>query len=218
MIGTLDAVVLGATDHRALAAFYRDLTGWDRATTGDDRVTLHAPDGWRVAFQGTASAFPHQGHLDIRVPELEPALERALALGGTLLRRFERWFTVADPAGNPFDLGWQPNIPAPDLLGPVLDAPDPWPASLFYTALLAKPLTYNGDDGFAMIAEAGSQPILFQCVDGYHPHPGQLHLEVGVADLEAAERAVLALGATRGSDGWLDPIGRPFRLTNPDRG
>ncbi|GAA3289054.1 VOC family protein [Dactylosporangium vinaceum] len=212
MIGTVSAVVLDTTGHRALAAFYRDLTGWAPAGDTATRTALHAPDGWTVAFRSVDAARPHRGHLDIRVPELEPALERAVALGGTPVRRFERWITVADPAGNPFDLNWQPNLTHYDLLGPVLDCPDPWRLSVFYTGLLGKPLTYNGDDGFAMIGETGAQPITFQRSATYHPHPGQLHLEIAVDDLAAAAAAAESLGATQDAGRWLDPTGRPFTL------
>jgi hypothetical protein len=231
MIGTLDAVILDAADGRGLASFYRELTGWEQI---HDSLVLRANDGWKVGFQPVADhrrprwpgqVHPQQAHLDIRVPELEPALERALALGATLLRRNERWFTVADPAGHPVDLNWQPDNDGFTLLGPVLDCPDPWLLSLFYTALLGKPLTHNDDDGYAMIGEAGTQPVLFQRVDGYNPprwrdpaHPRQLHLDVLVDDLDTAEEATLALGATRvpGHDTpvrvFLDPAGKPFCL------
>jgi len=235
MIGKLDVVVLDAADHRGLAGFYRELTGWEQTHADDDWVALRANDGWTVGFQSApdhrppqwpGQDRPQQAHLDIRVPELEPALERVLALGGVLLRRNERWLTVADPAGHPFDLNWQPDGEGFQLLGPVLDCPDPWLLSVFYTALLGKPLTHNEDDGFAMIGEAGAQPMLFQEVAGYRPprwpdpaHPQQLHLDVLVDDLDSAEQATLALGATRVPGGggktfrvFLDPVGKPFCL------
>ncbi len=234
MIGKLDVVVLDAADFRGLAAFYAELTGWRQTHTDDDWVSLHAADGWKVAFQLSpdhrpprwpGQERPQQAHLDFRVPQLEPALDRALALGGTLLRRNERWITVADPAGHPFDLNWQPGGAGFELHGPVVDCPDPWQLSRFYTALLGKPLTHNDDDGFAMIGEAGAQPVLFQRVDGYTAprwpdpaFPQQLHFDVLVEDLDAAEAATLALGATRvPSDGttfrvFLDPVGKPFCL------
>lgn len=233
MIGKLDVVVIDAADYRGLAAFYGELTGWEQAHVDDDWVALHAGDGWKVGFQLSpdhrpprwpGQERPQQAHLDFHVPELEPALERVLALGGTLLRRNERWLTVADPAGHPFDLNWQPGGDGITLLGPVLDCPDPLLLSLFYTALLGKPLTHD-DDGFAMIGEEGAQPVLFQRVADYNPprwpdpaHPQQLHLDVLVEDLDAAEEATLALGATRvPSDGitfrvFLDPAGKPFCL------
>jgi hypothetical protein len=234
MIGKLDVVVVDAADCRGLAAFYRELAGWEQTYADDEWVTLRADGGWKVAFQRSpdhrppqwpGQERPQQAHLDIRVPELEPALDRALALGGTLLRRNDRWFTVADPAGHPFDLNWQPDGAGFELFAPVLDCPDPWLLSVFYTALLGKPLTHNDDDGYAMIGETGAQPILFQQVAGYNAprwpdpaHPQQLHLDVVVEDLDTAEEATLALGATRvPGDGttfrvFADPVGKPFCL------
>lgn len=233
MIGKLDVVVLDAADYRGLAAFYEELTGWARAYEDDDWVSLHAPDGWKVGFQLSpdhrppqwpGQDRPQQAHLEFRVPELDPALERVLALGGTLLRRNERWLTVADPAGHPFDLARQPGGTAFELLGPVLDCPDPWQLSRFYTELLGAPLTHNDDD-FAMIGAAGSRPMLFQRVEGYQPprwpdpaYPQQLHLDVLVDDLDTAEAATLALGARRIPAGgktfrvFTDPAGKPFCL------
>ncbi|MEV6932323.1 VOC family protein [Dactylosporangium sp. NPDC051485] len=234
MIGTLDVVVLDAADYRGLAAFYRALTGWEQTHADEDWVSLKANDGWKVGFQlapdhvppqWPGQRHPQQAHLDLRVPSLEPALERVLSLGGTLLRRNERWITVADPAGHPFDLNWQPGSTGWTLLGPVLDCPDPWSLSRFYGALLGKELTQDNGDGCTMIGEAGDRPVLFQAVAGYNPprwpdpaHPQQLHLDVLVDDLDAAEEATLALGATKvASPGgtfrvFLDPVGKPFCL------
>ncbi|GAA1501313.1 hypothetical protein GCM10009827_010150 [Dactylosporangium maewongense] len=233
MIGTLDVVVLDAADYRGLATFYAELAGWEQTYADDDWVSLRANDGWKVGFQlapdhrpplWPGQERPQQAHLDLHVPALEPALERVLSLGGTLLRRNDRWITVADPAGHPFDLCWQPGNDGVTLLGPVVDCADPWRLSQFYTALLGKPLTHNDDD-FAQIGDNGDRPVLFQRVDGYTPprwpdpaHPQQLHLDVLVDDLDEAEAATLALGATRLQAGgdtfrvFLDPVGKPFCL------
>jgi hypothetical protein len=68
--------------------------------------------------------------------------------------------------------------------------------------------------------------MLFQRIADYHPprwpdpaHPQQLHLDVLVDDLDTAEAATLALGATRAPAGggptfrvFLDPVGKPFCL------
>ena len=76
-----------------------------------------------------------------------------------------------------------------------------------------------------MIGEDGAQPVLFQQVADYSPprwpdpaHPQQLHLDVMVDDLDAAEAAALAIGRGRlpgGGDNWrvyADPQGKPFCL------
>lgn len=87
------------------------------------------------------------------------------------------------------------------------------------------------ESGWAEIAGPGeTRPfVAFQRVDDYTPPewpgqvvPQQMHLDVRVDDLDAAEEAVLALGATRtGSETptfrvYLDPAGHPFCLITPN--
>ena len=113
MIAKLRTVVLDAADIARLSAFYQGLAGWKEVYADDDWVSLETPDGWRVGLQAApdhqqpqwpGQERPQQAHLDLRVPDLEAGVERAVALGGTLLRRNDTWHTVADPAGHPFDL------------------------------------------------------------------------------------------------------------------
>ena len=133
MIGKLDTVVLDAPDIARLSAFYRGLAGWVEASADDDWITLNTPDGWRIGLQlapdhqrpeWPGQARPQQAHLDLRVPDLEAGLTRALELGGTLLRKNETWHTVADPAGHPFDLCLNAEDPNTTLMGVMLDCPD----------------------------------------------------------------------------------------------
>ncbi|MDG4786868.1 VOC family protein [Micromonospora sp. WMMD1102] len=231
MIGTLRTVVLDARDLVGLARFYQELAGWTQIHAEDDWITMATGDGWRVAVQPAPDhvaprwpdpGHPQQAHLDLRVPDLELATARAQELGATLLRRNERWHTLADPAGHPFDLCLNPDDPRTTLMGVMLDCPDAKALSLFYAELLGKPVTYEGD-GMAMIGDDGAQPLLFQQVADYSPprwpdpaHPQQFHLDVRVDDVAAAEPAALALGATRlpgEGDNWrvyADPAGKPF--------
>lgn len=233
MIGTLRTVVLDARDIAGLSGFYTELAGWTRAHADDEWVTLTTDDGWRIGIQYAPDhtpprwpdpEYPQQAHLDLRVPELEPATERALGLGATLLRRNETWHTLADPAGHPFDLCLKADDPRTTLMGVTLDCPDAKELSAFYSELLGKPVTYEGD-GMAMIGEDGAQPVLFQQVERYVPprwpdpaHPQQFHLDVTVDDVDAAERATLAIGAARlpgQGENWrvyADPAGKPFCL------
>ncbi|MFH9352653.1 VOC family protein [Kitasatospora sp. NPDC017646] len=111
----------------------------------------------------------------------------------------------------------------------VLDCPDPAALARFYAAVLGGEVdrpdrrwslgaswsTLHLDDGTV---------FCFQAVTDHRPprwpgseHPQQAHLDIDVADLDAAEPAVLALGAVRLHDagGWrvyADPAGHPFCL------
>jgi Glyoxalase-like domain len=233
MIGMLRAVVLDAPDARRLAGFYAALGGWAVQDADDEWVTMETGDGWRVAVQRSPGhvpprwpdpAWPQQAHLDLRVPDLGVGSARAVGLGARLLRENESWVTLADPAGHPFDLCLFPANQQITLMGVMLDCPDAGELSAFYADLLGKPVTYEGK-GVAMIGEDRAQPVMFQQVAEYRAprwpdpaYPQQFHLDVTVDDVDAAEAAVLRLGATSLSCGgvnwrvYADPVGKPFCL------
>jgi catechol-2,3-dioxygenase len=232
-IGSLRAVALDAPDIDHLATFYEQLAAWRRVRDDDEWITLDTGDGWRIGLQRATDhvppdwpdqSRPQQAHLDFRVPDIDVAAERAQQLGATLLRRNERWHTLADPAGHPFDLCLNPDDPRTILMSVMLDCPDAKALSQFYAELLGKPVTYEAD-GVAMIGEDGAQPVMFQQVEQYTAprwpdpaYPQQIHLDVTVQDVDAAERAALDIGATRldgGGGNWrvyADPAGKPFCL------
>jgi catechol-2,3-dioxygenase len=233
MIGELRTLVIDASDIAGLAAFYTGLAGWTQRWASDEWITLTTDDGWRIGLQHAPDHrpprwpdpdHPQQAHLDLRVPDLEVATRRAVELGASLLRTNETWHTLADPAGHPFDLCLHPDDPKTTLMGVMLDCPDAKLLSAFYATLLGKPITYSGDDA-AMIGEDGQHPVLFQQIERYvspqwldPTHPQQIHLDVQVEEIEAAEKAALELGATRlpgYGDNWrvyADPAGKPFCL------
>jgi hypothetical protein len=106
----------------------------------------------------------------------------------------------------------------------VLDSPDPAPIATFYGALLGWDVKLS-DDWADVRADYG-QCLSFQKVDDYtapdwpgQDLPQQMHLDVMVEDLDAAEAAVLELGATKADHQpgttfrvFLDPAGHPFCL------
>lgn len=106
----------------------------------------------------------------------------------------------------------------------VLDCPDPAALAGFYAAMLGWTVEVDGDWAEASSADGGL--IAFQQVDGYaapdwpgQQHPQQMHIDVSVADLDAGEAAVLALGAVKHAHQpgtsfrvFLDPAGHPFCL------
>ncbi|MCI0686321.1 MAG: hypothetical protein L0Y54_03650 [Sporichthyaceae bacterium] len=233
MIGELRAIVFDAPDISALSRFYTALAGWTEVYADDDWITLTTDDGWRIGLQLAPDHVPprwpdpdhpQQAHLDLRVPDLEAAAARAVELGATVLRKNEQWHTLADPAGHPFDLCRNPDDPKTTLMGVMLDCPDAQALSAFYAELLGKPVTYQ-EEGMAMIGAGGEHPVMFQQVDSYTAprwpdpaYPQQVHLDVTVDEVDVAEKAVLASGATRlpgQGDNWrvyADPAGKPFCL------
>ncbi|MFC8922917.1 VOC family protein [Cellulosimicrobium sp. NPDC057127] len=119
-------VTVDARDPRALAEFYRRLTGWEYTPghetpdpEGDDWLTLESPgDGpTRLAFQRSDATVPPwpggaRVHVDLRVPDLDAAHEHALACGATALTGTpeeeghpgDPFRVYADPEGHPFCL------------------------------------------------------------------------------------------------------------------
>lgn len=106
----------------------------------------------------------------------------------------------------------------------VIDCPDPVALATFYGAILDWPVTPQ-EYGAQINADYGDS-IGFQRVDGYsapvwpgQERPQQMHVDVVVDDLDAAEKAVVELGATRHEHQpgttfrvFLDPAGHPFCL------
>ncbi|NED94189.1 VOC family protein [Phytoactinopolyspora alkaliphila] len=106
----------------------------------------------------------------------------------------------------------------------VIDCPDPAALATFYNAMLDWKIDVSND--WADIRGEQGQCISFQQVQDYTPPawpnqqvPQQMHLDVMVDDLDAAEAAVLELGATKHDHQpgtsfrvFLDPAGHPFCL------
>ncbi len=111
----------------------------------------------------------------------------------------------------------------------VLDCPDPQALARFYSQLIGAEIVAYDPDWAEIVPPAAVRPLIaFQRVDDYSPPqwpgqlvPQQMHIDVKVEDIEGAEAAVLALGATKaGSDHetfrvYLDPAGHPFCLVTP---
>jgi predicted enzyme related to lactoylglutathione lyase len=106
----------------------------------------------------------------------------------------------------------------------VLDCPDPAALATFYGEMLD--WKAEASDGWVDIRADYGQCISFQQVENYRAPvwpdqevPQQMHLDVVVDDLDEAEAAVLALGATKHATQpgttfrvFLDPAGHPFCL------
>jgi hypothetical protein len=107
-----------------------------------------------------------------------------------------------------------------------LDSSDPAVLAEFYRQLLDLELMFESDD-FVALKGAGVY-LTTQRVEDHQPPtwpdagvPKQMHLELAVSDLDAAEAGALALGATKpeaqpNPGTWrvlADPDGHPFCLT-----
>lgn len=108
--------------------------------------------------------------------------------------------------------------------GIVIDCPEPAALAEFYGSILG--WAVDASDDWAEIRADYGQLISFQQVAGYTPPrwpdqevPQQMHLDLNVENLDTAEAAVLALGATKADHQpgttfrvFLDPAGHPFCL------
>ena len=103
------------------------------------------------------------------------------------------------------------------------DTPDPMGSARFWAQVLGQPITYASEDWVVVAADPEHSGMAFQLAPEHQPpvwgdpsRPQQLHHDVMVDDLPAAEAAVEALGAHRlpSPDGsvWADPAGHPFCL------
>ncbi|WP_049559249.1 VOC family protein [Nonomuraea sp. SBT364] len=119
-----------------------------------------------------------------------------------------------------------------DLECVVLDCPDPAELAAFYQALLGGTVDrpdkrWSLDDDWSTLHTPSGLVLAFQRAADHRPprwpdpaHPQQFHLDLRVADLDAAEEHVLARGAAKlagdpAEPGWrvfADPAGHPFCL------
>jgi catechol 2,3-dioxygenase-like lactoylglutathione lyase family enzyme len=104
----------------------------------------------------------------------------------------------------------------------VIDCPDPDALAGFYSELLGLPVTYRSPDFVVVAPNDTTSGLGFQLAPDHRPpewpdpeRPQQIHFDVMVDDVAAAEPRVLALGARRlpaGDHVYADPAGHPFCL------
>jgi catechol 2,3-dioxygenase-like lactoylglutathione lyase family enzyme len=112
------------------------------------------------------------------------------------------------------------------LAGVSIDAADPPALATFYRELLGLSTLFEAEEFIAL--QGAGILLTVQRVDDHQPPgwpdggvPKQLHLDLAVGDLDAAETRALELGAERpdhqpSPDRWrvlLDPAGHPFCIT-----
>ena len=112
----------------------------------------------------------------------------------------------------------------------VVDTRDPLALAAFWAGVLGGRVMTDedeNDDTWVVVADPTGRRLAFQLAPQHEPptfpdpHGSQqFHLDILVDDVEVAERAVLALGATRVADAagedmfrvFRDPAGHPFCL------
>lgn len=109
-----------------------------------------------------------------------------------------------------------------------LDCPNALALAAFYQQATGLATAEGSGEEFTGLRAPGGLFIGFQRVKNYRPpewpdqlFPQQLHLDFEVDDLDAAEKILLEMGATKpqvpsGGESWrvlLDPAGHPFCLT-----
>ncbi|MDQ1713173.1 MAG: hypothetical protein QOE45_2623 [Frankiaceae bacterium] len=108
----------------------------------------------------------------------------------------------------------------------VLDCKHPGALAEFWGALLDLPVVEKEDDWWQLAPGPGGVSLAFQKVGKHQPpsvtRPQQLHVDIKVDDLQAAEDVVLGLGAQARGDihpgegspwrVYADPAGHPFCL------
>ena len=117
------------------------------------------------------------------------------------------------------------------LVGIVIDCPEPRALAGFYEALLGAERVEDSAEWVTLSVDGGSPSFSLQRTERYlapdwarGDPPQQMHLDLLVEDLDAAEAQVLGIGGTLvdGSDQpigfrvYADPVGHPFCLVTPE--
>ncbi|WP_327365530.1 VOC family protein [Streptomyces sp. NBC_01217] len=123
----LTAISLDCPDPRALAAFYRQATGFELHPESDgDFAGLVREDGFVIGFQRVdnyrapqwpSQTAPQQFHLDFAVDDLDEAEAMLLELGAAKPEYQpdgDRWRVFTDPAGHPFCVTRRARVPFVD--------------------------------------------------------------------------------------------------------
>lgn len=223
---------------RPVATFYAELLGMEflredwyiiaESREAEPHLAFGDGPGAKPMPRWPDPDYPQQLHLDVAVPDLEQAAERAMTLGATRLDAERNVY--ADPVGHPFCL-YPDAVAGPRLGRVVIDCPEPASLAAFYAELLDMPVRLLETPERIVIGQQPDQPgpslpaVAFQRVTPYlaprwpdPAYPQQLHFDLWPDDYQRAEQAILRLGATRlpamggSAPVYADPVGHPFCL------
>lgn len=193
----------------------------DPVEIGFERAPDNPPPSWPDPER------PHQAHLDIEVGDVDGAEEVARRWGANRLLDAGDHRVLADPFGHPFCV-WQRggagSGPA-RIARVVFDCFSPRALAVFYEQLLG--FTRRLHDSPARVVLASGDPLQpmlafqhaeFAAARWPDPaYPAQLHLDLGVPDLDEGRARAEKLGAIRlphprGAVVYADPAAHPFCL------
>ena len=223
-----------------LAAFYCELLGmkivyepWLLIADGSD-------SGFFIAFDGDGWAdersprwpdpeYPQQLHLDIDVPNVDAAAERATGLGATLLHDGGGFRVYADPVGHPFCLSSEASADRPVVSRIVFDCFSPRTLAAFYEGFLeARGRVEDSPDRVVVALDGDLPDLAFQHAQFRaarwpdSAYPAQVHIDYRWHDsitartaLERAERlGAIRLPQLAGAAIYADPASHPFCIQN----
>ena len=226
--------------HEPTLAFWRAVTGYEVSLPRGGHgqfVTLLPPVGDAHLRVQRLGAGPSRIHLDVHVPDIADAADRAADLGARVREPWEDVVVMESPAGLVFCLvGEHERVPAPparwhahsSIVDQVcLDLP---PADYvaecgFWSALLGLPLRPSRYPEFHSLARPDDVAVRILLQRRADDAPASAHLDLACDDRAAETERHLALGAVvvRRHEGWTvlrDPAGLEYCITDrdPDRG
>ena len=229
-----------AAAHAAEQAFWRGVTGYAVSPVRgehDEFVTMLPPAGDAHLRMQRLGDGPSRVHLDVHVPDLAEARERAVGLGAQLQAQSDGVVSLTSPAGLVFCLVHEhERVPAPpaqwgshrSVVDQVcLDVP---PAGYvaecaFWSTLLDLPLRPSSYRQFHSLERPDDVAVRILLQRRDDDTPASAHLDLACDDRGAETERHVALGAevVRRVDGWTvlrDPAGLAYCITDrtPERG
>jgi len=218
MASSLYSVVIDASNHRELAAFWKEALGYEIVFEADDLLALKPPGGVGPALEfdpsGEGKDRKNRLHLDLRPDRQQVQVDRLIGLGA---RRADvgqsddvTWVVLADPEGNEFCVlrARDDEQPAPLSLSAIaLDCADPRELGRFWAEALGWNTDYEDDDEVALQAPGKTGPeLLFLQVPEPKAAKNRLHLDLNPDDQDAEVERLEGLGANRVDIGQGDEV------------
>jgi len=219
MASSLYSVVIDASNHRELAAFWKEALGYEIAFEADDELALEPPGGVGPALEFVPSAGgkdrKNRLHLDLRPDHQQAQVDRLIGLGARPADVGQSddvtWVVLADPEGNELCVlraRADDEQPAPLHLSAIaIDCADPGELGRFWAEALSWNTEYEDDDEVALQPPDQTGPeLLFLQVPEPKAAKNRLHLDLNPDDQDAEVKRLEGLGANRVDVGQGDDV------------